>query len=185
MSVYLPYKHPFRFRLLDGRSVTFWAKVKPAKEPVALTLKAEHVQESMKVGGQGSTNSCTMAICAKRQANEFPHPVDGFIDWTYSRAHVVTKTRANGAPVECVVYEHRDDIAYLNDIKGGQKKLLSDLRKNGDKTITLNPMRKHESRSRGVRTKTGTGKKKNPSTRVNLKGANLRYAVATAGGIAA
>jgi hypothetical protein len=96
---------------------------RPATKKVKLTLTAEHVRRSMKLHGVGNTQTCSMAVCAKEQAEQFPHPVHGYIDWQYSRAYVVTKvSKAHGMPTACVVYTHTDDIAKLNDSKNGTGK---------------------------------------------------------------
>ncbi len=178
MSKFRPYKHPFRFQLGTGKVITFWAKVVDAKKPVTLRLTADDVRQSIALRGAGNTQTCSMAVCAKRQAKAFPHPVEGFIDWTYSRAYVVSKTRIDGTPSECVVYRHGDDVAHLNDAKNGQKRLLRSLLLNGDREITLTRMT-NGTRGRAGK-KTGTGKKRSESV-IRLRGANLRFAVAQLG----
>ena len=185
-SKYLPYKHPFRFQIDGQKPVTFWAKVIAATKSVSLRLTAADVRRSIKLRGAGNTQTCSMALCAKRQASAFPHAVEGYIDWTYSRAHVVTKTRADGTPAECVVYTHGDNIAHLNDEKGGQIRLLEDLLRNGDREITLRstPPKKKKTRRAAITgaatTPTPTRVRNKPA--VNLKGANRRFAVAQLGG---
>lgn len=176
------HRHAFRFKLPDGQVLTAWAKARNAKKPVTLTLSAEDVSRSIELKGIGNTQTCSMAVCAKRQENAFPHSVDGYIDWNYRTAFVVSRLDSNtGMPSECFVYEHNDSIAKLNDTKGGQEKLLADLRKNGNRQIRLLPPR--AKRSRDGETVKGSGKKdrglrKKPA----LKGANLRFAVASLGG---
>ncbi len=180
-KIFCDYKHPFRFQI-PGRDkpLTFWAKVRHAKEHVELKLTAKDVIRSMQLKGTGNTQTCSMALCAKRLASEFPHPVSGFIDWSYSRAHVVTKVRSDGTPSECVVYRHDDDVAHLNDEPEGQKRLLSELKKNGDMLIRLHPINPKTKGKSGKRTGSGGGRKARP---INLKGANLRFAVAQLGGV--
>jgi hypothetical protein len=128
------HRHLFLFKIPDllrpGKTkvIKSWAKVINATSPVELKLKAEDVQRSMQMDGIGNTQTCSMAICANRQADSFKHPVEGYIDWQYSRAYVVTKLNKDGLPCECVCYGHWDDVARVNDSKGGQKQLLADLR---------------------------------------------------------
>lgn len=178
------HRHAFRFKVGprdEPKIVTFWAKVKPGKLDVYLTLTAEDVRRAMKLGGVGTTDTCTMAVCAKRQKEGFPHPVEGYVDWFYSRAFVVSKCDKNGMPVECYEYMHNDSIARLNDTRGGQKKLLGQLESGGDRVIHLLPVKRYDdhikrSPSRGV----GDGSR----TRViRSKGAALRFAVAQLGGV--
>lgn len=180
------HRHAFRFRVGpedDQKTITFWAKVIPAKRDVFLTLRAADVLRSMKLKGVGTTNTCTMAVCAKREASSFPHSVEGYIDWFYSRAYVVSRLDKNGMPAECYEYIHSDKIAQLNDTQGGQKKLLAQLEASGDRIIHLRPIKL------GVAHK-GTegkpeGRKDGSRTRITAKGAKLRFAVAQMGGLAA
>ena len=89
---------------------------------VDLELRPEHVRASKKLGGIGNTQTCSMAVCAKAHQGAFGHRVEGYIDWQYRRAYVVSKvSRATGLPNECYVYDHQDRVAPLNDSKGGQK----------------------------------------------------------------
>lgn len=188
MAKYLCHKHQFLFKIPDPmrpgkmKLVHSWAKVIAAKKPVMLKLKAEDVERSIEVHGIGSTQTCAMAICALRQAEAFKHPVDGYIDWQYSRAYVVSKLGKNGLPSECVCYEHDDDIAKINDSKDGQQKLLNQLIIHGDRDVLLRPLpirpsqkgpAKHQGKKDGSRT---------PSKTLHLRGANLRYAIAQLGG---
>jgi hypothetical protein len=180
-------RHCFRFviQIDEGekpREIKLWAKVRKATQAVRLTLKAADVRRSIKLGGAGNTQTCTMAVCAKRQKDAFPHPVEGYIDWQYATAYVVSKCDpATGFPSECVVYAHKDEIARLNDSPGGQVKLLERLAWTGDRTITLyppsekkpNPFRKPRGENTGERT----------SRPIAATGARLRFAVAKAGTI--
>lgn len=179
-----PPRHPFRFRVKgeDGKVIvlTGMAKVRKATQPVTLVLTADDVRESIRRKGVGNTHDCSMAVCAQRLANHFPHPVDrGFIDRTYNMAYVVTKHNAETAlPCECVAYAHHDSIAKLNDTAAGQKKLLALLEKEGDRTINLYPP-VYKPREKGrVR-----GKNTGERARVkSFKGAKQRYAAAKMGG---
>lgn len=175
------HRHAFRFRVGSG-TVTLWAKVVPAKRDVYLPLRAEHVAESIKLRGVGNTQTCAMAVCAARNAECFPHKVEGYIDWFYSRAFVVSKLDKNGMPIECYEYMHSDKIAQLNDTKGGQHKLLDQLRERGDRIIHLRPVRDRASqKGSGAPKGIGNGSR----TRIAAKGAKLRFAVAQMGGVAA
>ena len=84
-------RHAFHFKLPGGKVLTAWAKARNAKKAVVLNLTAEDVQGSIELKGIGNTQTCSMAVCAKRQANAFPHAVDGYIDWLYRTAFVVSK----------------------------------------------------------------------------------------------
>jgi hypothetical protein len=103
------HRHAFRFRVGtkdDPKIITCWAKVKPAKTDVYLPLKAAHVQRSIGLRGVGNSQTCTMAVCASQEKENFPHPVEGYIDWFYHRAYVVSKLDKNGLPIECYAYAH-------------------------------------------------------------------------------
>lgn len=185
-------RHQFLFKIPDLRRpgktkvIRSWAKVINATKPVTLRLTAEDVQRSMKMDGAGNTQTCSMAICAMRQSEAFlPHVPEGYIDWQYSMAYVVTKLNAQGLPCECVAYRHQDDVAKINDSPAGQKKLLAELVVNGDREIRLYPPQKKRDQS-GRKDpppakKTG---KRGPGKTLHLKGANLRYATAQLGGVA-
>lgn len=181
-----PSRHTFRFKIeVDGekpRIHSVKAKVTRARKPVTLTLTAEDVERSMKLKGVGNTQTCSMAVCAKRQSDAFPHPVEGYIDWQYSSAYVVSKiSKETGMPSECVSYRHNDDIAYLNDSKGGQKTLLEKLRKSGPRKIKLLPIvyrAREKGRPRGV----NDGSRQ---SKPHLVGAKARFAFAQLGGVSA
>lgn len=178
------HRHPFRFQIPgQGQCITSWAKVRNAKKPVTLSLRAEDVERAILLKGVGNTQTCTMAVCAKRQSSAFPHAVEGYIDWLYRTAFVVSKvSKETGLPTECFVYEHKDTIAQLNDTKGGQEKLLELLKKHGDRQIRMFPPT--ENRDRSGETVPGAGKKNRGLRKApSLKGANLRFAVAQLGGV--
>jgi hypothetical protein len=133
-------KHCFRFKVPGQRELLeSWAKVKDARFPVQLTVTPEDVRNSMKLNGVGNTRTCTMALCAKRSEAQFAHPVEGYIDWQYRTCFVVTKLK-DGWPSECVAYAHDNQIAHLNDSKGGQKILLAKLEAEGPITVRLRPI---------------------------------------------
>lgn len=170
-------RHAFRFQV-GNKIHTVWAEVFIPRSPVDLVLRAGHVRESIRLKGVGNTQTCTMAVCALRQVEAFSHPVDGFIDWWYRRAYVVSKTR-NGLPCECYVYAHDDGIGRLNDSKGGQRKLLRQLERDGDRIIHLVPIRSRRENARP------TGQRNRQLSRVIMQGPKLRFAVAQLGGVPA
>lgn len=179
------HRHAFRFSVgpaEDSRTITVWAKVIPAKRDVFLPLKADHVRRSIKLRGVGNTQTCSMAVCALQEKDAFPHSVEGYIDWFYSRAFVVSRLDKNGMPRECYEYRHSDKIAQLNDTMGGQKKLLAQLEANGDRVIHLRPIKlgiTHRGGETGKPVGIGNGKR----TKVQPHGAKLRFAVAQMGGL--
>jgi hypothetical protein len=185
------HKHCFRFRIIgvDGKPqvIEAWAKVIRARSPVTLDLMADHVKRSIKLKGVGNTQTCSMAVCSLAQKDRFPHPVMGFIDWQYSRAFVVTKVGRDGLPSECVEYSHSDDIAKLNDTRGGQQKLLAGLLANGDRKISLRPTI-DQTKAPGYR-KNAEPKGKPDGSRTprvhTARGGKLRFAIAQLGGFAA
>ena len=183
-----PPKHAFRFKIDSGegskpRIITARAEVRRARKSVDLVLTAEDVRRSMKLKGVGNTQTCSMAVCAKRQSSSFPHPVEGYIDWQYRRAFVVSKVSSQtGLPIECVVYDHNDKIAHLNDAKDGQKRLLADIEAHGDRVIRLNAVKPRVNQPAGRRAGKPTG---THSSRPVAMGAKLRFAVAQLGGVPA
>jgi hypothetical protein len=133
----------------------------------------------MRLDGVGDTAKCSMAICAADHAAAFPHPVEGHIDWTYTRAFIVSKlSPKTGLPSECYVYDHTDGIARMNDTPGGQQRLLDALERDGERVIVLKPKRIRSRRGRSGRGRPITGRR-DPAHR--LRGAKLRYAVAARG----
>ena len=177
------HRHAFRFKVEKANGTTqefeCWADVIFANKSVTLSLKAEHVRESIRRKGVGNTQTCSMAVCASREEDRFPHPVEGYIDWQYSRAYVVSKLDKTGLPCECVAYRHYDEIARLNDSKGGQQKLLAQLEKYGDREIYLHSMVNEMGVPRIHLPSKNTGNRK--SRAHTLKGSKLRFAVAQLG----
>lgn len=172
-------RHTFLYRWEDAngklRIIKAKAKVRHPAKSVILTVKPEHVRKSIRREGVGDTANCSMAVCAVDHEGAFPHKVEGHIDWTYTRAFVVSKVDRNGLASECYVYDHHDDVAQLNDTKGGQQKLLTKLEADGPLQIVLTPKR--------IRSKVGRpgrGRKKVGTRDVEsrLRGGKLRYAVA-------
>lgn len=185
------HRHCFAFRIIgvDGRPqvIEAWARVTRARYPVMLDLTASHVRKSIKLKGVGNTQTCSMAVCSIDQRDRFPHPVMGFIDWQYSRAFVVTKIGRDGLPSECVEYTHSDEIAKLNDTKGGQKKLLAELEASGDRKIRLSPT-VDQTKMPSYRKNKGPKGESDGSRKARIhiaRGGKLRFAVAQLGGMAA
>jgi hypothetical protein len=178
-----PPRHSFRFKI-EGQTkpLTAKAKVRRATKEVQLILTASDVRQSIKMKGGGNTQTCSMAVCAKRQADAFSHAVDGYIDWQYRTAFVVSKvSKQTGMPIECVAYEHKDKIAKLNDTKGGQQKLLKELEAKGERVVRLLPIKKR-TRTYGPR----PNRAKPDGSRAPRPagvGAKLRFAVAQLGGV--
>lgn len=178
-----PVRHPFYFKMVgpDGkrRTMKVLAKVLTATTAVKIVLEADHVRESIKLGGVGDTTKCAGAICMSRHADAFPHPVEGFVDFQRSRAFVASRRDANGLPTECYAYEHRHgDITKLNDNpNGGQKRLLAYIEAHGPIEIELLPYRKRSKPGRPGKDRGKTGRR----NRVPGKGAKLRWAVMETG----
>lgn len=180
-----PPRHTFRFKIQTPgekpKVLAVKAKVIRATKPVELILTAADVRRSMRLKGVGNTQTCSMAVCAKRQADAFPHAVEGYIDWQYRTAFVVSKvSKQTGWPIACYAYDHQDQIAKLNDTRGGQKKLLAELEAKGDRVIRLYPIKKRE-RAPGKKTGRLDGSRRSRPAAV---GAKLRFAVAQLGGVA-
>jgi len=173
-------RHYFRFKITGAdRVIVAPAKVKRPRKSVKLVLTSSHVKRSIKAGGVGNTQTCSMAMCALDHRDVFPHPVEGYIDWFSQRAYVVSKISAQtGLPSECYVYAHHDNIAQLNDSPGGQRQLLRLLETHGDRVVNLYPPpipKERPGRPRGR----NTGERSKP----RLVGAKLRYANAQLGGV--
>jgi len=172
-------RHKFLYRWEDANGkwhvIEAWARVRHPRRAVSIIAEAKHVERSIRREGVGDTANCAMAVCAGDHADKFPHAVEGHIDWTYTRAFVVSKVGRNGLPTECYVYDHNDEIARLNDSKNGQLKLLKQLQEHGPRTITLTPkrVRSTKGRSGAARGRPGTR-----DVAARLRGGKLRYAVA-------
>jgi len=177
-------RHAFRFKLEpSGKIITAWAKVIEPKSDVFLPLKSEHVKESMRQKGAGNTQTCSMAVCAQRESECFSHAVEGYIDWFYKRAFVVSKLNKNGLPSECYVYAHNDGIGQLNDTPGGQKKLLEELEAEGGERI-IHLLVPPKSTGRNPKPH-GWGKRDGKRSKTQPRGAKLRFAVAQMGAVSA
>lgn len=182
-----PHRHPFRFMVLgiDGklRTITAWARVKKAKKEVPLDLDAVHIRKAIRKEGFGNTQTCMMAVCTNSQADRFPHPVEGLIDWQYRSAFVCTHVDKNGFPSQCVVYEHRNMFARhfdkFRDSKKSMriiKQLLRKLDREGPMQIILYPPKPKAPRI--VPQGKYTGER---SRRLMSTGAHRRFAIANPG----
>jgi hypothetical protein len=185
------FKHPFRFKVegIDGKQSTLvsWAVAKNATKPIDLVLTAEHVRKSIRLKGIGNTQTCSMAVCAMDHRDLFPHDVDGFVDWTYRRAVIVTAVgNKTGMPIRCVVYEHNSKIAHLNDTKNGQEALLKMIEDEGPITVHLLPAKERPTSAQAAKARNERlAKKKQQSAPMNRtfgQGAKRRFAVASLGG---
>lgn len=177
-SKFAQVRHAFLYDVIYGdgtrKKKKSWAKVIRAIKRVLLKLTEKHVQRAIELHGAGKTSTCAMALCAYAHKAAFPHPVEGHIDWNYSRAWVASKNDKQGLPNECYCYEHNDKgIAKLNDTLEGHKKLLKMIQENGPITVVLKPYRKRSEEGRPGRSRKSTGKR-DPIKQ--LKGAKLRYA---------
>jgi hypothetical protein len=172
-------RHAFLYRLENGDGTSkirkAWATVEYTTNQVDIVLTAAHIRKSMKAKGAGTTSACAVAICSYDHKDAFPHPVEGHIDFNYTRAFVVTRVDKNGLPSRCKVYEHNArDIAKLNDTPGGQKRLLDKIMADGPITVTFKPHRVRSAIGRSGKGRLTTGAR---DAMRGLKGAKLRYAV--------
>lgn len=177
-------KHAFRFTLPDGRVMTAWANVVRGKKSVEFDLTEQHVLKSIRLKGIGNTQTCSAAICTLDHADAFPHPVEGYVDWQYSTAFVVSRvSEKTGMPITCVAYKHCDNIAKLNDSKDGQRRLLADIRANGPRHIHLLPIKYKQSPPNRANPKKYRDRRDGSrSSHPAAVGAKLRFATAQLGG---
>lgn len=178
-----PVRHAFLYKVthpltMKEETRKAWALVIPAKKNVLLNLTANHIRRSIKLHGVGNVATCTMAVCTVQHADKFSHPVEGYIDWTYTRAYVVSKVDKNGLPCECYCYEHSDEIAKLNDTSNGQRDLLKRILRDGPMTIELRPYRKRSADGRSGADRQASGVR---SAEKRLSGAKLRHATVQLG----
>lgn len=166
-------RHTFRFKVENGEVIEAPAVVLPAKRKVELVLTAEHIKKSVKLGGQGNTQKCAMAVCSKEHRESFGHDFV-YVDWLDTKAYFVTETK-NGLPSKCIAYSHHDKVAPLFDTKTGLKRLLADIEQNGPKVIKLYPPRIYASTDseKANRASSRNGER---SKTIRVKGAALRFA---------
>lgn len=139
--------HGFWFEVTNGDGTKtkhqVFAKIRLAKKPVDLVVTKEHILQALRQNGVGNSSKCAMAVCCYAQKDAFPHTVEGHVDWTRSRAYVVTKTKF-GLPSECVGYEHKDMVARDFDSPAGLKRLLKKVERHGSITVRLLPYHDRE-----------------------------------------
>lgn len=175
-------RHYFHFTLPNGKVTRVSCKVRYGTKSVELPLNAEHVRKSIDAEGYGNTQTCVMALCVKDQAECFSHPVDGYVDWTYNRAYIVSKTDKNGWPCECVIYKHDDEIAKDFDKKkeDGVIELWKKLDKDGPRTVILHPVKARTGEAKKYPKKDRSRSRSTPH-RKQPKGATLRFGIANLG----
>lgn len=180
-SVFAPVRHNFLFQVTAGdgskRIIKSPAKVRLGRVHIDLTVTAEDVQAALKAGGAGNSSKCTVAHCCYRMRDAFPHKIEGHVDWQYSRCFVCIKTNKFGLPSECIVYEHDNGIARMNDTRMGMFKLLEKIEKHGPITIHLRPYRRRSEEGRKGADRKTTGARGIGQPR----GANLRFDIARLG----
>jgi hypothetical protein len=168
-------RHTFRFKVENGEVIEAPAVVIPGKRNVELTLTADHIKKSVKLGGQGNTQKCAMAVCSKEHRDSFGHDFM-YVDWLDSKAYFVTETK-NGLPSKCISYSHHDNVAPLFDTKIGLKKLLKEIEENGPKIIKLYPPVIYPSTfSAAKKARRGSIVDGSRSKTIRAKGAALRFA---------
>lgn len=106
-------RHAFKFDVQTGNSnkprrLSTLANVIAAKKPVKIVLTADHVRRSIELDGCGNLATCAMSVSGCSQADgTFPHNVEGYIDWCYKTAYIVSKIDKTGMPIVCVKYAHQ------------------------------------------------------------------------------
>lgn len=135
-------RHAFLFQVGGQKPVKVFAKVRPAKDEIKLTLTEEHIQRALKLDGRGDAQNCAGAVCVKSHPNLFPHAFSGHVDWLHHRAYVADSNNAIGLPKTCIAYRLRGlarAVAPLFDSKQGLKKLLAMVRETGTLELVLEP----------------------------------------------
>lgn len=150
-SKYRACNHTFYFYDDFGKQFEVSARVIPATSEVVPILTANHLRKSMRLKGRGNSQTCSGSICIIDNRGLFPHPCEGYCDFSDSRAWIMskweTKKRGGGWIAECVQYEHSEGwLSMANDIKGGAQKLLEELQREGGegRALRLKPMPKRQ-----------------------------------------
>jgi len=168
-------RHTFRFKVENGEVIEAPAVVVPGRRNVELVLTADHIKKSVKLGGQGNTQKCAMAVCSKEHRDSFGHDFI-YVDWLDTKAYFVTETK-NGLPSKCISYTHHDNVAPLFDTKAGLKKLLKEIEENGPKVIKLYPPKIYaDARVQNNNTHRGSKEDGSRAKTIRAKGAALRFA---------
>lgn len=175
----------FRFKDYHGGIIPMHVKVRYATMPANVTVTEDDVIKSISLHGVGNCQTCTMACSVRRQPEQFNHPIagNGFVEWTKNRAYVVSKVSKDGQLLECVCYQHNDNIADLNDTAGGQRKLLKQIQEKGPRVVRLYPTKPERPREKGRPRGKNTGERSTPTRSLRAKGAKRRFIFAQQGGI--
>jgi hypothetical protein len=184
MATLKQHKHLFSFRLElpDGTFHNFSHKavVKTPVKAVRVPLKAAYAEKALDNHGCGNTQLCAVSTAIANNAHLFPHKVLGIVDFHSRTAFVASKRKKDGTITECYRYLHSDDIADRNDTPGELKKLIADLKANGQMYVTLRPRLRNDRTKKG-----GTGKRDGSRSSQSMGGgflgAKRRYAVAQMG----
>lgn len=184
-------RHYFLFKINTGEKESIFkvaTKVRYARKKVMIVLTEDNAKRAIDNKGYGNSQTCVMATCVKSQAEVFPHPVDGYVDWTYNRAYVVSKVdKKTGLPSECVVYRHEDKTAknFDSDKEEGLIELWKDLRDNGSREVQLHPITSRDGEfaetKKRKRNPLDKKRKRNTPHKIQPKGANLRFGIAKLG----
>lgn len=181
-SVYSPKTHKFWFHLRTdpdepGKDFFKRAKVRMATEIIRIKVTAEDAKKALRSGGIGCTSKCTVANAVKRQKHLFRHAYAGWVDWFYSRCFIATKCGPDGFPLECVAYEHDNQLARDQDSSEAKLiKLIERLERDGPIELEMKPYRKRSEEGRSGKTRKSTGKRA-----FQARGAKLRSDVASRG----
>lgn len=173
-------RHTFRFKVENGETISAPARVVPGHKKIELVLTKEHIERSVRDGGQGNTQKCAMAVCSKEHRAAFGHDFV-YVDWLDTKAYFVTETK-NGLPSKCIVYAHHDNVAPLFDTKAGMKKLLKDIEANGPKVIKLYPPKIYKDANHGGKDHRASADNGARTKTIRAKGAALRFARLQLGG---
>lgn len=172
--------HFWRFVPRAGKKeIRIPTTVTRATEPVTLTLTLDHVLEAIGKRGIGDSQNCAMSCSAEAQAQNFPHPFAGYIDWTYTVCFVASKLDKNGVfPTECIRYEHNDDVARMFDNPAGRAKLIKSLKEDGPRLVRLLPAKDYTGHGKVSPGRSQHTDPPRPPKGGNPHGALLRKAIA-------
>jgi hypothetical protein len=182
-SKYRNCNHTFYFYDDFGKQFEVSAKVIPAMVPVDPILTSNHLRKSIRLKGRGNSQTCSGSICIIDNRGLFPHPVEGYCDFTDTRAWIMskweTKKRGGGWHAECVEYEHSEGwLSKANDLRGGAQKLLEEFEKTGGngRTLHLRPMPKSQLKIGKGGYRNNEPSRRDGSRTPKLRGAKLRRA---------
>jgi hypothetical protein len=108
-------KYYFTVPMTGRKPVRIPVRVIDAKSSVTLSRTIKDVL----AGTAGMAVTCANSMCALREnGNAFPHDVF-MVEFTDTRAYVVSKLNKNGVPVQCYRYAHKEGaFQKLYDTKG-------------------------------------------------------------------